>query len=117
VDLWTGFLLAAGWKPGDPLLGSVRVPRSDELGKLLPDGLHFSAEGNKLCFRLVFEKIKEVYPELDPEKMETKVPLWNREVDYLAVLREKVAAMKLTEEKVEYQGRSRETMAHADSDC
>lgn len=101
MDLWTGFLLAAGWKPGAPLLGSIRVPRSDELGKLLPDGLHFSAEGNKLCFKLVLEKIKEVYPELDPEKMETKVPLWNREVDNLAVLKDKVAAIKLKEGKVD----------------
>src|SRR5204862_2896041 len=83
VDLWSGFLLAAGWKPGDPLLGSTHVPKSKRLGELLPDGLHFSAEGNKLCFQLVFEKIREVYPELDPEKMETNVPLWDRQKDIL----------------------------------
>ena len=91
VDLWTGFLLAAGWKPGDPLLGSTHVPKSERLGELLPDGLHFSAEGNQLCFRLVFEKIKEVYPELDPEKMETNVPLWDRQKNILAILKESVA--------------------------
>jgi len=91
VDLWMGFLLAAGWKPGDPLLGSTHVPKSERLGKVLQDGLHFSADGNQLCFRLVFEKIKEAYPELDPEKMETKVPLWDRQQDNLAILKEIVA--------------------------
>jgi len=91
VDLWTGFLLEAGWKPGDPLLGSTKVPKSERLGKLLRDGLHFSAEGNQLCFRLVFEKIKEEYPELDPEKMDAHVPLWDRQKDILAILKDNVA--------------------------
>jgi isoamyl acetate esterase len=91
VDLWTGFLLAAGWKDGDPLLGSTHVPKSERLGELLPDGLHFSAEGNQLCFRLVLEKIKEVYPELDPENMEPTFPLWDRQKNILAMLKESVA--------------------------
>lgn len=93
VDIWTGFLVAAGWKHGDPLLGSTHVPKSERLGELLPDGLHLSAEGNKLCFRLIFEKIKEVYPELDPEKMETNVPLWDMQKDILAILKEKVGRL------------------------
>ena len=88
VDLWTGFLLEAGWKPGDPLLGSTKLPKSDKLGELLRDGLHFSSEGNKLCFRLVFEKIKEEYPEIDPEKMETNAPFWDRQKDILAILKD-----------------------------
>jgi lysophospholipase L1-like esterase len=88
VDLWTGFLNEIGWK-GDPLIGSTSVPKNDKLGVLLPDGLHFSTEGNKLCFRLVFEKIKETYPDLDPLQMETNVPLWDMEKDILAVLKEK----------------------------
>ena len=40
------------------------------MGELLADGLHFTAEGNRLCFRLVLDKIKEVYPDLDPAKTE-----------------------------------------------
>jgi hypothetical protein len=91
VDLWTGFLLEAGWKPGDPLLGSTKVPKSEKLGELLQDGVHFTAEGNKLCFRLVFDKIKEEYPELDPEKMDTKVPFWDRQKDILAILKDNCA--------------------------
>lgn len=77
VDLWTGFLTAVGWKPGDPLTGSKSLTRNLRLGELIPDGLHFSGEGNRLCFQLVFEKIKEAYPELNPEKMEMKIPAWD----------------------------------------
>jgi lysophospholipase L1-like esterase len=91
VDLWTGFLNEIGWKEGDPLIGSTSVPKNDKLGVLLPDGLHFSTEGNKLCFRLVFEKIKETYSDLDPQQMKTNVPLWDMEKDILAVLKEKAA--------------------------
>jgi len=91
VDLWTGFLLAAGWKPGDPLIGSTKVPRNGKLGELLPDGLHFSSAGNQLCFHLVFDKIKEAYPELNPEKMEVKAPWFDRDRDILSILRERYA--------------------------
>jgi isoamyl acetate esterase len=91
VDLWTGFLNEVGWKEGEPLIGSTFFPKNENLGILLPDGLHFSTEGNKLCFRLVFEKIKESYPELNPERMEPNVPLWDMEKDILTLLREKTS--------------------------
>jgi len=90
VDLWTGFLDAAGWRQGDPLLGSTNVPKNDKMGELMHDGLHFSAEGNKVCFSLVFEKIKEVWPELEPEKLEANVPMWDMSKDILALLKEDV---------------------------
>jgi lysophospholipase L1-like esterase len=88
VDLWTHFLLEVGWKPGDPLIGSTKVAKNEELGKLLPDGLHFSEEGNKLCFKLIFEKIKEVWSDLDPENMTVKVPFWDMEKDMVETLKE-----------------------------
>jgi hypothetical protein len=56
---------------------------------LLPDGLHFSAEGNQLCFSLVFERIKEAYPELDPEKMEVKAPWFDMGIDLVGMLKER----------------------------
>ena len=65
------------------MVGSTRVPKNEKLGSLMPDGLHFSAEGNKLCFQLVFQKIKEVYPEMDPEKIEPNVPLFDSYEDIL----------------------------------
>ena len=95
VDLWTGFLSAAGWTPGAQLLGSTSVAKSETLGKLLPDGLHFSAQGNKLCFKLIYEEIVGVYPELVPENMETNVPLWDMEKDILAILRDGVAKLSV----------------------
>jgi lysophospholipase L1-like esterase len=88
VDLWSGFLHAVGWKEGDPLIGSLATFRNPKLGMLLPDGLHFSAEGNKLCYKLVFERIKEVWPDMDPEGMETNVPMWDMQKDILGILKE-----------------------------
>jgi isoamyl acetate esterase len=95
VNLWTGFLSAAGWVFGDPLVGSTSIPKNDKLGELLPDGLHFSANGNKLCFQLIFDKIKEVYPDLIPEKMVPNVPLWDMQKDILAILKDDVAKLSL----------------------
>ena len=80
-----------------PLLGSTVVPKNNKLGELLPDGLHFSAEGNKLCFRLVFEKIKEVYPEFDPERMEMNVPIWDIQKNILPILRQNIAKFEVEE--------------------
>ena len=89
VDLWTGFLEAAGWVEEGPLIGSTTVPKNERLGQLMPDGLHFSSAGNKLCFELVLKKIKEVYPMLDPESIEANVPMWDMDRDILAELKEK----------------------------
>lgn len=70
------------------------MPKSERLGDLLADGLHFTAGGNRLCFQLVLDKIKEVYPDLDPEKMEVIVPFWDFEKDILAELKEKIAKIR-----------------------
>jgi isoamyl acetate esterase len=69
------------------LIGSTHVPKNARLGELLTDGLHFSGEGNKLCFKLVFERIKEVWPEWDPEGMETNVPMWDMQKDILGMVK------------------------------
>jgi len=70
------------------------VPKSERLGDLLVDGLHFMAAGNRLCFQLVLKKIKEVYPDLDPEEMDVIVPLWDFEKDVLGELKEKIAKIR-----------------------
>ena len=38
VDLWSIFMAKAGWKHGQPLIGSKSVERSKTLGVLLSDG-------------------------------------------------------------------------------
>lgn len=50
VDVWTAFMTAAGWKEGDPLLGSSDVERSLELEKLLLDGTIYTLS-ILMCFR------------------------------------------------------------------
>lgn len=40
VDLWTAFMSSAGWKEGQPLIGSREVPNLDEFSRLFTDGKH-----------------------------------------------------------------------------
>ena len=43
VDLWTRFMTAAGWKEGQPLIGSKDVAPSHVMASLLSDGTRDSA--------------------------------------------------------------------------
>ena len=38
VDLWGAFMAAAGWKEGQPLVGSRDVPNLEEFSRLFTDG-------------------------------------------------------------------------------
>ena len=38
LDVWSIFMAKAGWKEGEPLVGSKKVTRNEVLGKLLSDG-------------------------------------------------------------------------------
>lgn len=38
ADLWTSFMNYAGWKPGQPLVGSRDAPANERLSTLLSDG-------------------------------------------------------------------------------
>jgi len=38
LDIWSLFMAKAGWKAGEPLIGSKKVARSEVLDKLLVDG-------------------------------------------------------------------------------
>ena len=38
INLWSLFMQQAGWKIGDPLIGSKSVSKSEELANLLSDG-------------------------------------------------------------------------------
>ena len=85
VDLWTLFMSAAGYVQRDPnqtpseaeLPGSKRAPRNAVLGRLLPDGLHFSDEAYGL-YRGEFERVLERwYPELGAERVGMVHPGWD----------------------------------------
>ena len=38
LDVWSIFMAKAGWKEGEPLVGSKKVARNEVLEKLLSDG-------------------------------------------------------------------------------
>ncbi len=38
LDVWSIFMASAGWKEGEPLVGSKKVARNQILEKLLSDG-------------------------------------------------------------------------------
>lgn len=38
VDLWAAFMASAGWKEGQPLIGSRDVPNLEEFCRLFADG-------------------------------------------------------------------------------
>ncbi|KAL9598595.1 MAG: hypothetical protein Q9179_003848 [Wetmoreana sp. 5 TL-2023] len=66
LDLWSMFMEAAGFKPGEPLPGSKKTKKSAVLDLLLSDGLHFSAEGYKALFEGTMTTIKRGWPDQDP---------------------------------------------------
>ena len=79
VDLWTIFMHKAGWDPKDedaPLVGSKGAPRSEVLGELLFDGLHFTDDGYALMFDELVKVIEESYPEETPERLPMVFPDW-----------------------------------------
>ncbi len=98
VDIWTTFLLHAGWTGGDPILGSRNLAPSGTLQSLFSDGeclsathvnasigarrrlmrqgLHLTPAGYKLVFDEVMKGIKEHYPSLDPDRLAFCYPPW-----------------------------------------
>ncbi|KAF3915396.1 hypothetical protein AA313_de0208014 [Arthrobotrys entomopaga] len=64
LKLWHVFMEAAGWKEGDPLIGDIHVPKSEELGELLSDGLHLTSKGYELYLEKLMALLKEKLPEI-----------------------------------------------------
>ncbi|KEF52139.1 uncharacterized protein A1O9_11765 [Exophiala aquamarina CBS 119918] len=78
LDLWTIFMLNAGWSQGQqgPLIGSRAAPKNPVLDQLLSDGLHFTPVGYKLVFdELVYLIIREL-PDHRPENLPQIFPDW-----------------------------------------
>ncbi|KAK2746099.1 hypothetical protein FQN57_003439 [Myotisia sp. PD_48] len=77
VDIWSAFMAKAGWKEGQPLIGSKDVPENAMLAALLTDGLHFSPNGYKIMYHEVMKVIAEKYPLEMPEERPYHFPRWN----------------------------------------
>lgn len=78
LDLWTIFMLKAGWTQGQqgPLVGSKAAPKNEVLDALLSDGLHFTPAGYKLVFDELVNLIAVKLPEHRPENLPQIFPDW-----------------------------------------
>ncbi|QKX59156.1 uncharacterized protein TRUGW13939_06288 [Talaromyces rugulosus] len=76
ADLWTAFMNYAGWKDGQPLVGSRDAPANELLSTLLTDGLHFTGTGYKIMYDEVMKVLQATWPEEDPERLPMVFPHW-----------------------------------------
>lgn len=93
VDLWTTFMTAAGWKEGQPLIGSREAPSNEKLASLLTDGtfsrldckgnfltfgegLHLTAEGYRIVYEEVIKAIRTNWPDQAPGVLPQVFPPW-----------------------------------------
>ncbi|EXJ82695.1 hypothetical protein A1O3_06509 [Capronia epimyces CBS 606.96] len=78
LDLWTIFMLKAGWTEGstDPLIGSKSAPKNKVFEELLSDGLHFTPAAYRLVFDALVNVIREKLPDDIPERLPSVFPDW-----------------------------------------
>ncbi|KLU91617.1 hypothetical protein MAPG_10135 [Magnaporthiopsis poae ATCC 64411] len=77
LDLWSAFMARAGWRPGEPLPGSIELPENDALRALLHDGLHLSPEAYRVFFEKAVEVIAETWPDQISERLPYVYPAWD----------------------------------------
>ncbi|KAH8196657.1 hypothetical protein TruAng_009181 [Truncatella angustata] len=68
-DLWGCLMRRAGWSDGGELAGAKDAPRSDVLGQLLSDGVHFTSQGYQVFYENLMDFVSRTYPDLKPENM------------------------------------------------
>ena len=93
LDIWSIMMAKAGWKDGEPLVGSKKVARNKVLDELLVDGeittektvnlfakqsagLHFLPAAYKLLYESMMELICRTWPDQDPENLPFIFPTW-----------------------------------------
>lgn len=81
-DLWTAMMRVAGWEgelgggEKDVLLpGGPDAGENEALARMLPDGLHLSAEGYRVWYDELSKVIREQAPEILPENLKGNEPL------------------------------------------
>ena len=77
VDLWSLFMKQAGWDGRSELVGSRKCERSEVLGELLSDGLHFTAMAYSILLQGLTNVMYEELPEQTPERMRIVFPVWS----------------------------------------
>lgn len=93
LDLWSIFMEAADYIPGEPLPGSKKAAPNTTLAALLSDGkvdscqhcrrrlhaspgLHFTPKAYRILFQSTIDIIKQQWPDQDPEGLEFVHPHW-----------------------------------------
>lgn len=77
VGLWSVFMKQAGWDGGSKLIGSKGCERSEVLGELLSDGLHFVAKPYSIMLRELMKVMYEELPEQTPDHMPIVFSAWS----------------------------------------
>lgn len=93
LDLWSAFIVKAGWRSGEPLPGSKKAPRSRILEDLLHDGmslgqhamhglnlislgLHFNPKGYKVLYDETLKVMTKEWCEQDRDSLPFCFPGW-----------------------------------------
>ncbi|KAI9369609.1 SGNH hydrolase-type esterase domain-containing protein [Aspergillus egyptiacus] len=76
VDLWTAFMTAAGWKEGQPLVGSREAPNAKKFESLFTDGLHLTPDGYRIVYDEVVKAIQANWPDQAPGELAHVFPHW-----------------------------------------
>ncbi|CAF9924581.1 MAG: hypothetical protein ALECFALPRED_002790 [Alectoria fallacina] len=69
LDVWSIFMAKAGWREGEPLIGSKKLARNEVLEKLLVDGLHFRPDAYRLLYDSMMDLIQNEWPDQAPDSL------------------------------------------------
>lgn len=69
LDIWSIFMAKAGWREGEPLIGSKKLARNEVLEKLLVDGLHFRPDAYRLLHDSMMDLIQKEWPDQAPDNL------------------------------------------------
>ena len=94
LDIWSIIMEIAGWKEGEPLIGSKKLKRSEVLESFLIDGkravpsvpihllaeivlgLHFLPAAYEVLFESMMKLIARQWPDQDPRNLTSVSPNW-----------------------------------------
>ncbi|MCJ1368943.1 hypothetical protein MMC20_000150 [Loxospora ochrophaea] len=76
LDLWYAVMSRAGWKEGEDLPGSQKASKSEFLGELLHDGLHFNPKAYQVLYEEMMKTIADNWPDQSPITMPMVLPGW-----------------------------------------
>lgn len=76
LDVWSIFMAKAGWKEGEPLIGSKKIARNQVLDKMLRDGLHFRPDAYRLLYDSMMDLIQKEWPDQAPDSLSFIFKAW-----------------------------------------